>query len=184
VTQNTSEAGSGRGGGGIAVGDSTLDVRSSTIAGNTGPLGGGLWASGTADKITLTNTILAANSAPSGADCVARIGRPVISGGHNVLGQTTGVSATGCPGFSDGVNGDRVGTPAQPIDPLLGPLAANGGLTPTLALLSGSPALGAGDPVACQAAPIIGRDQRRATRNATARGACDAGAYDTGGPTG
>jgi hypothetical protein len=180
VTANTSASGSGRGGGGIAVGASTLDVRSSTIAGNTGPLGGGLWAASAPGEVTLTDTILAANSAASGPDCVSRIGRPVISGGHNLIGQTTGVSATGCPGFTDGANGDQVGTPAQAINPLLAPLAANGGLTPTLALLTGSPALAAGDPVACQAAPIGGRDQRDAARNATARGTCDIGAYDTG----
>jgi hypothetical protein len=108
----------------------------------------------------------------------------VISGGHNLLGQTTGVSSTGCPGLTDGMNGDHVGTPAEPIDPLLGPLGANGGLTPTLALLTGSPARAAGDPVACQAAPINGRDQRGVTRNAKAREACDTGAYDTGGLTG
>lgn len=108
----------------------------------------------------------------------------MISGGHNLIGQTTGVSATGCPGFTDSVNGDHVGTPAQPIDPLLSALAANGGFTPTVALLTGSPARGAGDAAACQAAPISGRDQRSAARNATARRACDTGAYDTGGVTG
>ena len=37
-------------------------------------------------------------------------------------------------------------------DPLLGPLANNGGPTPTMALLPGSPAVDAGDPAFCLAA--------------------------------
>jgi hypothetical protein len=181
VTANTSDGGGGHGGGGIAVGGSALDVRSSTIAGNSGSLGGGLWAASDVAPVALTNTILAANSAQTGPDCVARTGRPVSSGGHNVIGQTTGAPVTGCPGFTDGASGDHIGTAAQPIDARLGALAVNGGLTPTLALLSGSPAVGAGDPVACQATPIAGRDQRRVLRNAAAREACDVGAYDTAG---
>jgi hypothetical protein len=39
-----------------------------------------------------------------------------------------------------------VGTSANPLDPLLGPLQDNGGPTFTMALLLGSPALNAGDP--------------------------------------
>jgi hypothetical protein len=44
--------------------------------------------------------------------------------------------------------GNLIGTPGSPIDPLLGPLAANGGPTMTHALLTGSPAIDAGDPSA------------------------------------
>ena len=42
--------------------------------------------------------------------------------------------------------GDQTGTSLNPLDPILGPLQDNGGLTPTHALLSGSPAIDAGDP--------------------------------------
>ena len=48
-------------------------------------------------------------------------------------------------GFTDGVNGDMVGTAANPIDPELGPLANNGGPTKTHKLLAVSPAIDAGD---------------------------------------
>ena len=44
-------------------------------------------------------------------------------------------------GFTNGVNGDIVGTFAAPIDPRLGPLAKNGGPTRTHALLPDSPAI-------------------------------------------
>jgi hypothetical protein len=41
-----------------------------------------------------------------------------------------------------------LGSTANPLDPQLGPLQFNGGPTPTIALLAGSPALHAGDPSA------------------------------------
>jgi hypothetical protein len=104
-----------------------------------------------------------------------------VSGGHNLVGINSGSNGTGCGGFSDGVKGDQVGTDTEPLDPQLGPLAANGGLTQTMALLAGSPAIEAGDPSDCQAAPINGLDQRGKPRNVAARDVCDAGAYDTGG---
>jgi hypothetical protein len=62
------------------------------------------------------------------------------SGGHNLIGD-----GTGSTGFVNGVNGDMVGTAANPIDPRLGPLANNGGPTQTHALLAGSPAIDHGD---------------------------------------
>jgi hypothetical protein len=53
--------------------------------------------------------------------------------------------ADGSTGFTDGVNGDHVGSNADPIDPLIGPLQMNGGFTSTHALLSQSPAIDQGD---------------------------------------
>src|SRR5262249_61336241 len=60
------------------------------------------------------------------------------SQGHNLIGDGPGGS-----GFDPT---DQVGTSANPIDPVLGPLQGNGGPTQTMALLPGSPALNAGDP--------------------------------------
>jgi hypothetical protein len=62
------------------------------------------------------------------------------SGGHNLIGD-----GTGSTGFVNGVNGDQVGTAVNPIDPMLAPLANNGGPTKTHALLVGSPAIDRGD---------------------------------------
>jgi hypothetical protein len=63
-------------------------------------------------------------------------------------------------------------------------LADNGGPTPTIALVAGSPAIGLGDAAVCQAttgvAPVGGLDQRGQPRPTTS---CDAGAYDTGSST-
>jgi hypothetical protein len=59
----------------------------------------------------------------------------------------------------------------QNTNPLLGPLAANGGPTPTHALLPGSPAFGAGTNIGCPAT-----DQRGNTRPQGVL--CDIGAFE------
>ncbi len=68
-------------------------------------------------------------------------------------------------------------------DPKLGPLQDNGGVTPTLALLSGSAAIAAGRPQICAASLVNNQDQRGyaiAPAGQTAV-ACDAGAFQTSG---
>jgi len=71
---------------------------------------------------------------------------------YNLIGAIDG--STGLDG-----TGTQYGTLAAPLDPLLGPLADNGGPTLTHALLPGSPAIDAGsDPKANEAG--LTRDQR------------------------
>ncbi|HZP40998.1 MAG TPA: choice-of-anchor Q domain-containing protein, partial [Candidatus Binatia bacterium] len=84
---------------------------------------------------------------------------------------------------------DLVGTAAAPIDPMLGPLAANGGPTATHALLTGSPAIDAANP----AAPGSGGDacpatdqrgiQRLQDGNGDGIPRCDIGAFELAEPT-
>ncbi len=59
------------------------------------------------------------------------------SRGNNLIGETDGSSGW--------VGSDLTGTIASPLDPLLAPLADYGGPTQTMALLPGSPAIGAGN---------------------------------------
>jgi hypothetical protein len=47
--------------------------------------------------------------------------------------------------------------------------------------VNGDPAIGTGNATTCEQAPINDTDQRGHSRNATTRGGCDIGAYDTGG---
>jgi hypothetical protein len=65
-------------------------------------------------------------------------------------------------------------------NPLLGPLANNGGLTQTHALKVGSPALDAGDPAGCrdEQGNVLATDQRGASRPFGPR--CDIGAFERG----
>ena len=84
--------------------------------------------------------------------------------GYNIVGNNADAVISSQPT-------DQIGTPAAPIDPLLGPLADNGGPTLTHALQTGSPAIDRGDP----AAPP--QDQRGYGRV----GVPDVGAFEFGG---
>ncbi len=139
-----------RGGGASLSGDVTLT--NVTITGNeTSATAGGLYYSGSG-TLTLVNTIIAGNT---GGDCEG----PITSGGHNIDGDAS---------CGLGAAGDMMG-----VDPLLGPLANNGGPTETHALLEGSPAIDAGDAAACPAG-----DQRGYPRPTGA--GCDIGAFEAG----
>ncbi len=132
ISDNTTE---GSGGGIYNDGDG-LTVSNSTISGNTAERdGSGFYNSDGSDTITVTSSIIAANTDDNDIGGVA----PLTSGGNNLIGN-----GDGAEGFTDGVNGDIVGTAANPIDPQLGPLQDNGGPTQTQALLPGSPAINAG----------------------------------------
>ncbi len=98
-------------------------MSNSTLSGNNAPEGGAILNS--RGVSTLKNTIVA--TSPSGGSCYG----PITDGGYNLD------SGTSC-GF---------GTPnsISGVDPMLGPLAFNGGPTKTHALLEGSPAIDKGN---------------------------------------
>ena len=125
-------------GGGLAnYSGGTLTLTNCTISGNSASVnGGGVYsAAGTTD--TISNTIVAGNTAgTSGPDAFGNF----ISQGHNLIGETAASAGW--------VASDLTGTSAAPLDPLLAPLGDYGGPTQTMALLPGSPALGAGIAVA------------------------------------
>ena len=139
-------AGTNASGSGIEnVGGGTVELTNVTVANNTGSA-----AIGNASTVNATNAIVA--NGPSG-NCAGAL----TSLGHNLD------SANQC-GF--GAAGDQTGK-----DPLLGPLAGNGGATATMALLEGSPAIDAGAPTPCPAT-----DQRGVVR--PQRSGCDVGAFE------
>ncbi len=114
---------------------------------------------------SIGSTIVAFNSSPAGSGCGV-ITSAITSLGSNVESGNT------CSFVQPG---DKVNT-----NPLLGLLAANGGTTRTHALLPGSPAIDAGDPVVCAAPPVGAVDQRGQGRPVGA--GCDAGAYESAWP--
>jgi CSLREA domain-containing protein len=145
-------------GGGIANAVATLTVNDSTLAGNSAAgQGGGIWT--LAAAALLNNTIVAGS--PSGGDIVGP-----VTGGHNIVQD-----AANDGGLINGVNGNLVG-----VDPKLGPLGFHGGLTQTMILLTGSPAINAGDNALI---PVgAGADQRGAPR--TNDTTVDIGAVESG----
>lgn len=143
ITNSTFSGNNSVTGGAIQHQLGTLALTNVTIAANqTSGSGGGVSvASGT---LSVRNSLIATNTATTS--------NPDVSGafsslGHNLIGLVG--TATG---FTPATNGDLVGT-SSAINPLIGPLADNGGPTKTHALLvtqSGetltfSPALDAGD---------------------------------------
>ncbi|MDJ0807592.1 MAG: cadherin-like domain-containing protein, partial [Gammaproteobacteria bacterium] len=183
INNSLIEGNTAHNGGGISSGG-TLTMTNITVSGNTATnVAGGLYShAGT----TITNSTFTLNDAndgggirvPSGTISVLNTisaGNTSMSGHNDVLGTFTSLGhnligdRTGSASFTDGVNGDQVGTNASPLDPMLGVLADNDGPTQTHALLGGSTALNAG--TADGGSPD---DQRGSIRDATP----DIGAYE------
>jgi hypothetical protein len=139
-------------------------IVSSTIAANDATNGGGgIYTD--RGKTQATGSILAGNTTSGvGPDCGVALDSSVKSRGYNLFEDSSGCEIRGR------VSLDIVGS-----DPLLGPLANNGGPTATHALLAGSPAIDAGNPrVGSGALLCPPLDQRGSSRN----GRCDIGAYE------
>ena len=179
----------GNGGGLNVLSTSTANLYNVTITNNTvdlnvenHPNGGGVYV-GSDAEVFLQHTIIAGN-----ADNSTTTKHPDCSGANfESLGYNLIQSTTGCT-----INGNTTGN-LTGVDPLLGGLANNGGVTQTHALLSGSPAVDAGDPAGCKDhdGEALVLDQRGYVRpvngNAAADVDCDMGAYERlspGEPTG
>jgi hypothetical protein len=156
------------GGGGIANAG-TLTIFASTFSMNSAAgqngTGGGIandlsnegFSSGT---LEIRNTLIAGNTAQSAGQDVFG---PITSLGHNIVGIGDGGSGYAAT--------DLIGTATSPIGLMLGPLQDNGGPTWTMALLPGSPAIGAGGPTDSE------WDQRGPGYARSVNGMTDIGAY-------
>jgi len=160
---------------GISAG--TLNITNSTISdnntdnssdGNSGFATEILTRSGTA---TITSSIIAGNSQDQNSgNNFTDLSGEFISGGNNLIAEGDSDSASG---FTNGVNGDIVGTTDNPIDPQLEELQDNGGATPTQELLAGSPAIDAGSNLG-----NLITDQRGEGFNRTVGNGTDIGAFE------
>ena len=175
LTNCTVSGNSAANGGGV-LGFGTATLTNCTVSGNhAADQGGGILAF----AMTLVNDTVTDNDAHTGGGVfhfnagTATVRNSIIAGnlvdldgvgpdvfgaftsdGHNLIGD-----GTGSTGFTNGANGDMVGTSTHRIDPKLAPLAKNGGPTLTRALLAGSPAIDHGDNAGAPAA-----DQRGVAR--------------------
>lgn len=195
VIGSTISGNTGNSGGGI-YNDGTLTILDSTVSGNSGGHGGGIFNAGT---IMVIDSTVADNSSPeSGTGGGIMVG-PESGTGSGIFNTNSvtivnSIVGDNAPGgdLVDGVFGNVVSlghnlfsdTPEIPvdptdllnIDPLLAPLADNGGPTQTQALLPGSPAIGAGILV-----PGVTTDQRGLPRPQAS--APDIGAFELQPPT-
>ena len=165
-----------RGGGILSVannGNSLVTLRNCTIANNTATSagsstdgGGGYYGEGAVGNSLhhFSNTILAGNNNAVNPD-LRGYG---TSEGNNLIGN---LGQTGS-GFTNGVNSDKVGTSASPLNARFNTFGNHGGPTDTMSLLSNSPAINAG---ADALAPP--RDQRCYLRT----GVSDIGAFEFAG---
>ena len=147
ITNSTISGNTATGNGGGIVNGGTLTLASSTVYGNQGALGSNIYNSG---PLSSKSTIVA------NGNC-AQFGTVTSLGGNLDSGNTCG--------FGTGP-GDQVS-----VNPLLGPLANNGGPTLTHALLTNSPAINAAGNGGCPAT-----DQRGTTRPQGP--VCDIGAFE------
>jgi hypothetical protein len=160
IALNQTGAG-GNGGSGVSFMDS------SAPSGGQGGDGGGIWNETSSTNVSVRNTLIALNLVNVGGTGGTNALRTLIIGegeqptqqigdsgadgfGFDIAGDFTSQGfnligmADGSTGFVNGVNADRIGSIASPINPLIGPLQMNGGPTPTHALLAGSPTIDQG----------------------------------------
>lgn len=187
VANNTvTGGGSAPDAGGIVNNVSQLNAVNSTIAGNQASSGvGGVESDGngigpvTNESFEFANTVIASNSGSTAPDCGTSEDGQFISQGYNLIGVGCGITAAA---------GDQFGTSGSPIEPKLGALGNNGGGTPTMAPVTGSPAIDKGNPATPSDAtppappalvPCPTSDQRGQPRPDVVGTACDIGAVET-----
>ncbi|HXA42404.1 MAG TPA: choice-of-anchor Q domain-containing protein [Candidatus Solibacter sp.] len=150
----SSDHGPTRGGGVVVAQSQTANMTNLTISSNVAVTGEALDSEQNA--IHLRSTIL---SSASASGCSTTSGGTIVSDGDNLdSGSSCGLGQA---------------TDQHGVDPLLGALQDNGGLTQTRALLSGSPAINA---VAASDCPPPVVDQRGVSRPQGPR--CDIGAFE------
>jgi hypothetical protein len=146
-----------------------------TIAGNFSALGAGVYNS--FSTVTTNGTIIAQNFVSPANHAARDWGGSAAAAGssYNLIGDPTN------SGLVNGTNHNLAGTAANPLNPLLGPLANNGGPTQTMALQAGSAALDAGG-TTLPVDPLTGlpmpNDQRGAGFSRTFGSAIDIGALE------
>ena len=187
-----------KGGGIFTQGFPGPRITNSTITNNTAATGGAIYNSG---SLLLANNTVSNNTATFAASSIFSesgsinvlntiIGRDAqsaissLSGAFTSNGNNIVTDSRNSTGFANGVNNDQV-SENNIIDPMLGVLANNGGHTDTRALLTGSPAIDAGND--CVLADTcstflrggLSSDQRGRYKRKVGN-AVDVGAFETG----
>lgn len=174
-------------GGAVFTQQSVVQIVQSTITQNRadGSSGGGIYTP--VSPLWISNSIIAGNidngSAPDLQSATAA--GASVNVWHSLIGQNNGAGVTTTAAMTPDINGNLVGGLSfeSRIKPHLGPLANNGGMTPTHALLYNSPALNRGSnllaiDVTQAASPALVMDQRGAGFQRKVFGTVDMGAVE------
>ena len=150
----------------------TLTVNSSTISGNSAGTDNGGIGNASAGTLTVNNSTISGNSANNNGGGIGNGSTATLN--NTIVANNEGGNCAGLPVTDDGGNLEWPGNDcgfALSADPLLGPLADNGGPTQTHALQPDSPAIDAA--VEC---PPPATDQRGVSR--PQGDACDIGSFE------
>jgi predicted outer membrane repeat protein len=162
-------------GGGVYTNVSHIQILSSTIVNNVGAAddtgGGGGTYNGASDALAfnVANTLYAGNVIGTTSPVADQCGGAHTSSGYN-LRATAEAGCTGFTGTGDVVN----------ANPMIGSLGQNGGPTPTIPLLTGSPAINAGNPAtpADNTFPACPTTDQRGLPRGAGGNRCDIGAFE------
>jgi hypothetical protein len=176
---NTAFSGVGGTGGGIFNGGATMMITNSTIAGNSSAgAGGGIY---NARNLKISSSTVSGNS----GGIYSAVGSPTLQDSivaNNSAGNCGGtMTSHGYNLSSDNTCNFNSSGDLNNTNPMLGPLQNNGGPTQTQALLSGSPAIDAGNPSGCRDGNgnLLKTDQRGQLRpNKEDTVGCDIGAFE------
>ena len=154
ISNSTISGNSSEGGTGIYSTEGAVTITDSTITQNQSrysfgssagvQVGGGSFFSSPA-SLTVRNSIIAGNTQSFGPDNDIDLATNVtVDITSSIIGSNFNTPLLPAPVGSPNAAGNLIGTDFDPIDPLLGNLADNGGPTQTHALLANSPAIDAG----------------------------------------
>ncbi|MCS0500676.1 choice-of-anchor Q domain-containing protein [Protaetiibacter mangrovi] len=160
-------------GGGIFLNSGTLVIGDSTISGDSAPVGGGIYRFTAGATLTVSGSTIVGNDSTDGtAGGISGPGSSTISG--SVISGNANSDIAGSFAVSWSLIGDvpggvnDLGGNLLDVDPLLGPLADNGGPTWTHLPLASSPVIDAGDPSITSSAAVDQRGEPRVARSTAA----------------
>lgn len=189
---------SGDGGGIYAEAGATATLANTTLSGNQAAYGAGIESSGAV--VSLRNCTITSNHAVDGGGLAGlftgsfQLANTILHGNvpddcEETVIESLGHDLIGDAGWQCTLTGVMTGN-LTGVSPLLGPLADNGGATPTHALLAGSPAIDGGsalptgsDPQVCESDDERGI-QRPQDGDGDGSSVCDIGAFEVATETG
>lgn len=188
VSQSTFDGNTADGlGGGIALTRYSMNILDSTFSSNTATSGGAVSTSSSASVLMIANSTMSGNFASAGGGGLdAPMGTVEMT--NSILSNSLTLPECAVQNLATNINNliedgscNNNAVALLTVDPMLGPLASNGGNTLTFLPLTGSPVIDSGDNTEC-----TDSDQRDQPRPEDGDGddtaTCDRGSVEVTGP--